>query len=216
MEAQSAPHNPRFAVSIRTFYSQTAAPPSPTLQPQPLRPRPGSGRGCHVLGPGREVGAAMVTFCGPVGEGKGKLSGRPEFRPLCVARKCVGSGLRQLPAGVSAPAARRRVTDGGPQPWPRGKPNGGGGAASASSRALTYFSPPRPRNSASMCPLSQSPKPPLPRPPCSCPEVVRRWRSGWASVGGGRELKGRSRGFPCLILPSATLSGAVSGQIGVA
>ncbi|XP_057591008.1 SEC23-interacting protein isoform X3 [Hippopotamus amphibius kiboko] len=41
-------------------------------------------------------------------------------------------------------------------------------------RALTYSSPLQPRSSASTCPLSQSRKLPLPRPPCSCPEVVRR------------------------------------------
>lgn len=46
-------------------------------------------------------------------------------------------------------------------------------------RALTYSSPPRPRNSASTCPSSPSRRPPPPRLPCSCPErtpqmLVRR------------------------------------------
>ncbi|XP_040609187.1 SEC23-interacting protein isoform X5 [Mesocricetus auratus] len=38
-------------------------------------------------------------------------------------------------------------------------------------RALTYSSPPRPRNSASTCPSSPSRRPPPPRLPCSCPEL---------------------------------------------
>lgn len=186
MEAHSAPHNPRFAVSIRTLFTKYSTPISHAPAP-PLRPRPGSGRGCHVLGPGRGR-RRHVTFWWPRWRRQREAERlRPEFRPLCASAEVCWLRLR-LPAGVSAPAARRRVTDGcGPQPWPRGNPNGGGGAASASSSGTNLlFSPPRPRNSASMCPLSQSPKPPLPRLSCSCPEVVRRWRSGWASVGGGR------------------------------
>lgn len=153
MEAQGAPHNPRFAVSIRTFVHKQQHP-SPTLQPA-SRPRPGGSRGCHVLGPGREVGAAMLLSGGPVGEGK--EAERPPGVPALV-RKCeevCWLRLRSVSGpGVSAPAARRRVTDGGAQPWPRGNLTVAVAPPRPPRRALTYFSPPRPRNSASVCPLS--------------------------------------------------------------
>lgn len=132
-----------------------------------------------MLGLGREADDAMC-ISGGASQGKGEAAGQPpEFRPLCASAEVCWPPCDRFPASGAAPAVRRRVTDGGPQPWPRGNLTVAAAPLPPLRLALIYSSLPRPRSSVSTCPSSQSPKPPLPQPPCSCPErtpqmLVRR------------------------------------------
>eukprot|EP00069_Balaena_mysticetus_P020624 bmy_02826T0 len=85
-----SPRQPEIFSADSYFNSQPAALPLPRSSPSRglhlyLPSSPGSGRGCHVLRPGREAYAAMLVPGSLVGESRGRLTGRPEFRPLCAS-----------------------------------------------------------------------------------------------------------------------------------
>lgn len=177
-------------------------------QPRQPRPRsssslgPGSTWACHVPGLGREASAAMLVS-GDAFQGKGKAASSASrcSGALCASAEVCWPECDRFPAGGAAPAARRRVTDGGPQPWPRGNLTVVAAPRPPPHRALTCSSPPRPRNSASTCPSSQSPRRPLSRPPCSCREVVGRW-CGDPGGRGGRGSRASGGSFSVRLHPT--------------